>query len=90
MQDNASQNNPLQNNPLAFWAGLVLSFVGLLATLFYLFVRTANESLIMPGPTLRLKHIVLSLVVLAAGAVLVSFARPRSSSSYSDSRPYNR
>lgn len=89
MQDDPPQNNPLQNNPLAFWAGLVLLFVGVLATLFYLFVRTAHESLIMPGPTLRLKHIVLSLVLLAAGAVLVSFARPRSSS-YSSTGPYNR
>ncbi|HEY9288848.1 MAG TPA: hypothetical protein VIT43_12585 [Candidatus Dormibacteraeota bacterium] len=89
MQDDAVRNNPLQNNPLAFWAGLVLLFVGVLATLFYLFVRTAHESLIMPGPTLRLKHIILSLVILAAGAVIVSFARPRSSS-YSDTNRYNR
>jgi hypothetical protein len=89
MQDNAPQNNPLQNNPLAFWAGLVLLFGGLLATVFYLFVRTAQESLILPGPTLRLKHIILSLLVTAAGAVLASFARPRSSG-FADSSPYNR
>ena len=88
MQDNAARNNPLQNNPLAFWAGLVLLFLGVLALLFYLFVRTAHESLIMPGPTLRIKHIILSLALLAAGAVIVSFARPRSSS-YSGSS-YNR
>jgi uncharacterized membrane protein len=89
MQDDVIRNNPLQNNPMAFWAGLVLLFVGLAATVFYLFVRTAHESLIMPGPTLRLKHIILSLVILAAGAIIVSFARPRSSS-YSDSSSYNR
>ena len=89
MQENAPQNNPLQNNPLAFWAGLVLLFGGLLATVFYLFVRTAHESLIMPGPTLRLKHIILSLAITAAGAVLASFARPRSAG-LSGSSPYNR
>lgn len=88
MQDDGARNNPLQNNPFAFWAGLVLLFVGVAAMLFYLFVRTAHESLIMPGPTLRVKHIILSLVLLAAGAVIVSFSRPRSSS-YS-SGPYNR
>ena len=87
MQDHSMQNNPLQNNALAFWAGLVLFFVGLLAFVFYLFVRTAHESLIMPGPTLRLKHIVLAVIIALAGAVLASFARPRTSSM---STTYNR
>jgi polyferredoxin len=89
MQENVTQNNPLQNNALAFWAGLVLFFLGLLALLFYLFVRTAQESLIMPGPTLRIKHIILALVLAAAGAVLASFARPRSSTISENSR-FNR
>lgn len=78
MQDDALQNNPLSNNPFAFWAGLVLFFVGLIALFFYLFVRTAQESLIMPGPQLRIKHLIVALVIMAAGAVLASFARPRS------------
>ena len=80
MQDNAKQNNPLQNNPLAFWAGLVLFFAGVIAFFFYLFVRTAHESLIMPGPTLRIKHLILAIVIILAGAVLASFARPRNES----------
>ncbi len=83
------QGNPLENSPMAFWAGLVLAFVGAAAAVFYLFVRTSTESLILPGPTFRLKHFVLALVVLAAGAALASFARPRDSS-MSDSTPYSR
>jgi uncharacterized membrane protein len=74
------QDNPLQNNPMAFWVGLVLIFVGLAGTLFYLFVRTSSESLILPGNHFRLKHFIISLVILAAGAVIASFARPRSDS----------
>jgi hypothetical protein len=83
------QNNPIQNNPMAFFAGVVIFFIGLVATVFYLFVRTAQESLIMPGPTLRLKHIVLALVIAAVGAVIASFARPRPSG-ISDAPHYNR
>ena len=83
------QNSSLQNNPFVFWVGLVIFFVGLLATVFYLFVRTAHESLILPGPTLRLKHIILALVIAAAGAVIASFARPRSSA-ISGTTSYNR
>jgi hypothetical protein len=83
------QGNPIQNNPMAFFAGIVIFFIGLLATVFYLFVRTSQESLILPGPTLRLKHIILALVIAAAGAAIASFARPRSSA-ISDSPPYNR
>lgn len=83
------QNNPLQNNGMAFWAGLVLIFLGLAAAAFYLVVRTSSESLILPGPTFRLKHFVLALVVIAAGAVIASFARPRSSGMSSTSR-FNR
>jgi hypothetical protein len=76
----------LENNPLAFWAGLVLAFLGLAGAIFYLLVRTSSESLIMPGPVFRLKHFVLSLVVLAAGAVLASFSRPRGSGTGSELR----
>jgi len=83
------QSNPIQNNPMAFFAGVVIFFIGLLATVFYLFVRTAQESLILPGPTLRPKHIILALVIAAAGAVIASFARPRSSG-MSDTAGYNR
>ena len=75
----------IENNPLVFWAGLVLVFLGLAGALFYLLVRTSTASLILPGPTFRLKHFVLCLVVLAAGAVLASFARPRGSSAGSSS-----
>src|SRR5260370_26303348 len=71
------QDNALQNNPLAFFAGLVLFFVGLLVALFYLIVRTATESTILPVQHFRLKHFILALVVAAAGVVLPSFARPR-------------
>lgn len=83
------QNNPIQNNPMAFFVGVVLFFIGLLATVFYLFVRTSTESLILPGPTLRLKHIILALVIALAGVVIASFARPRPSG-ISDSAHYNR
>jgi hypothetical protein len=83
------QDNPLQNNPMAFWVGLVLSFVGLAGMLFYLFVRTSSESLILPGPHFRLKHFIVSLVILAAGAVIASFARPRSET-MSASNNFNR
>ena len=83
------QDNPLENSPMAFFAGIVLAFIGAAAAVFYLFVRTSSESLIMPGPTFRLKHFVLALIVLAAGAALASFARPRGSS-MSDGTPDNR
>jgi len=83
------QNNALQNNPLAFFAGLVLFFAGLLVALFYLIVRTATESTILPGQHFRLKHFILALVVAAAGAVLASFARPRGSA-ISDRTSFNR
>jgi hypothetical protein len=83
------QNNPIQNNPMVFFVGVVIFFIGLLGTVFYLFVRTAHESLIMPGPTLRIKHIILALAVAAAGAVIASFSRPRPSG-ISDTSPFNR
>jgi hypothetical protein len=83
------ENNPIQNNPMAFFAGVVIFFIGLLATVFYLFVRTAHESLIMPGPTLRPKHIILALLIALAGAALASFARPRTGAT-SDQARYNR
>lgn len=73
----------IENNPLAFWAGLVLVFLGLAGAVFYLVVRTSSASLILPGPSFRLKHFVLCVVVVAAGAVLASFARPRGSSASS-------
>jgi len=83
------QDNPLQNNPLAFFAGLVLFFAGLVVALFYLVVRTATESTILPGQHFRLKHFVLALVVAAAGVVIASFARPRTSA-MSDRTSFNR
>jgi hypothetical protein len=89
MQDDASSNNPLYNNAMAFWVALVLMILGLVATLFYLFVRTTQESLIMPGPQLRVKHLIVSLLVLVAGAVLASFSRPRTGP-ISQANRYNR
>lgn len=83
------QDNALQNNPLAFFAGLVLFFVGLLVALFYLFVRTATESALLPGQHFRLKHFLVALIIMAAGAVLASFARPRTTAT-SDQPRYNR
>ena len=83
------QDNPLQNNPLAFFAGLVLFFAGLVVALFYLVVRTATESTILPGQHFRLKHFILALVVAAVGAVLASFARPRTPA-ISDRTSFNR
>ena len=82
------QDNALQNNPLAFFAGLVLFFVGLVAAVFYLVVRTATESALLPGQHFRLKHFIVALIIAAAGAVLASFARPRSATS--DQPRYNR
>ena len=83
------QENPLQNNAMAFWAGLVLIFAGLAGAAFYLFVRTSSESLLLPGPNFRLKHFIVALVILAAGAVLASFARPRPEAMSTTSR-FNR
>ena len=83
------QNNALENNPLAFFAGLVLFFAGLLVALFYLVVRTATESTILPGQHFRLKHFILALVVAGAGVVIASFARPRTSA-ISDRTSFNR
>lgn len=83
------EDNPLQNNALAFWAGLVLFFVGLVGMIFYLFVRTATESAFLPGPTFRLKHFIIALLVAAAGAVIASFARPRNTTISQTSR-FNR
>jgi hypothetical protein len=83
------QNNALQDNPLAFFAGLVLFFLGLVAALFYVVVRTATESALLPGPHFRLKHFVVALLIAAAGAVLASFARPRGPA-ISDGTGYNR
>jgi len=83
------QNNALQNNPLAFFAGLVLFFAGLVAAVFYLVVRTATESTLLPGQHFRLKHFIVALFIAAAGAVLASFARPRDSA-ISNSTGFNR
>ena len=83
------ENNPIQNNPMAFFVGVVIFFIGILAMVFYLFVRTAHESLILPGPTLRPKHIILALVIAIAGAALASFARPRGPSTLDQSQ-FNR
>lgn len=63
------QNNPVQNNPTIFWAGLVVTFIGLVGMIYYLFVASGHP---------HLKHTILFLVIAAAGAVLASFARPRS------------
>jgi nitrate/nitrite transporter NarK len=84
------QDNALQNNPLAFFAGLVLFFAGLVVALFYLVVRTATESAILPGSHFRPKHFILALVVAAAGAVLASFARPRGSALSDRTTGFNR
>jgi uncharacterized membrane protein len=73
------EENLIHNNPLAFWAGLVLAFVGFIGAVFYLVVRTSTESFILPGPVFRPKHFVVALVVLVVGVVIASFARPRRS-----------
>jgi nitrate/nitrite transporter NarK len=83
------QDNALQDNPLAFWAGLVLFFAGLVVALFYVVVRTATETALLPGQHFRVKHFILALLVAAAGAVLASFARPRGSA-MSDRTGFNR
>lgn len=64
------QNNPVQNNPTVFWLGLVVTFIGLLGMIYYLFVASGHP---------HLKHTILFLVIAVAGAVLASFARPRES-----------
>jgi len=83
------QDNALQHNPIAFFAGLVLFFAGLLVALFFFTEPTATESTILPGQHFRPKHFILALVVAAAGAVLASFARPRGSG-MSDRTSFNR
>jgi hypothetical protein len=83
------QDNVLHNNPFVFWAGLVLFFIGLLGMVFYLFVRTATETALLPGPHFRLKHFTVALLIAVAGAVVASFARPRGSA-MSDTTAYNR
>jgi hypothetical protein len=83
------QDNVVHNNPMAFWAGLVLFFIGLAGMAFYLFVRTATETAIFPGQHFRLKHFLVSLLIAAAGAVIASFARPRGPA-ISDTTAYNR
>lgn len=60
------ENNPVQNNAVIFWIGLVVAFVGLAATAWYLF-----------GPQLHVKHAILTFLVATGGAVLASFSRPR-------------
>lgn len=63
------ENNPVQNNPTVFWLGLVITFAGIVATAYYVFIATGHP---------RVKHAILALVIAAAGAALASFARPRS------------
>ena len=62
------QNNPVQNNPTAFWLGLVVTFVGLVGMVYYVFIASGHP---------HLKHTILFLMITAAGAALASFARPR-------------
>ncbi|TMD08937.1 MAG: hypothetical protein E6J01_03140 [Chloroflexi bacterium] len=62
------QDNPVQNNPTAFWLGLVVTFVGLVGMIYYIFIASGHP---------HLKHTIAFLVVAAAGAALASFARPR-------------
>jgi nitrate/nitrite transporter NarK len=57
--------------------------------LFYVVVRTATETALLPGQHFRVKHFILALLVAAAGAVLASFARPRGSA-MSDRTGFNR
>jgi nitrate/nitrite transporter NarK len=67
----------------------VLFFAGLVVALFYVVVRTATETALLPGQHFRVKHFILALLVAAAGAVLASFARPRGSA-MSDRTGFNR
>ena len=60
------ENNPVQSNAVFFWIGLVVAFLGLAATAWYIF-----------GPQLHVKHAILTFLIAVAGAVLASFARPR-------------
>lgn len=64
------QNNPVQNNPTVFWLGLVVTFIGLVGMIYYVFLASGHP---------RLKHTILFLAIAGAGAVLASFARPESS-----------
>jgi hypothetical protein len=76
------ENNPIENNPLLFWLGLVLIFLGVIAAFLYLF----GPHFWIFGPGTRTKHGIFALLVAAAGMVLASFARPRSSSLQSPTR----
>jgi cytochrome c biogenesis protein CcdA len=64
----------LQDNALIFWAGLVLAFLGFLFLIYSLFIITRHP---------RLLHSILGVVIILAGAVVASFARPRTSSTIS-------
>jgi hypothetical protein len=70
------EHNPIEDNPRLFWLGLVLVFAGLVAAFLYLF----GPHFWIFGPGTRTKHGIAALLVAAAGVVLASFARPRSSS----------
>ncbi len=67
------ENNPVDDNPLVFWLGLVIMFLGLIAAFLYL----VGPHVLMFGPGIRVKHGILALIIAVAGAVLASFARPR-------------
>lgn len=79
------QNNPLQNNPLVFWVGLVLIFAGLIAAWLYII----GPHIAFFGPGRHIKHGLVAIAVAVAGAVIASFARPRSSA-VSGSTSFNR
>lgn len=64
----------IQDNALAFWAGLVLAFLGVLFVIYSLFIISNHP---------RIKHTILGIVIILAGGVLASFARPRSSATIS-------
>ena len=64
----------IQDNALAFWAGLVVAFLGVLFLISSLFIISNHP---------RIKHSILGIVIILAGAVLASFARPRGSSTIS-------
>jgi hypothetical protein len=64
----------LQDNALVFWAGLVLAFLGFLFLIYSLFIISNHP---------RIKHSILAVVIILAGGVVASFARPRTSSTIS-------
>jgi len=71
--------------PMLFWLGLVMIFLGIVAAWLYII----GPHIAMFGPGRHIKHGLVAIAVAIAGAVLVSFYRPRTDGISGPAR-YNR